>query len=309
MGAAGLLGACSNLIGLSDYQVDSSLDGSAGSPSTSNGGEPSTGNGNAGEPSTAGAGEAGQPAGGAPNTGGASPAGGEGGAGTEQTPCKSSLDCDDTIDCTEDACGKDGKCTHALNDKACDGARCEVCAAGIGCVAGKKDEMQLLLDASFDDMSGEWSQKSATFNNKNIFVNALAQSPTMIAKFGPAAKNATEAEYADLLQIVTIPDGTVALTLKGYYKVAPGTLHKNDDDYVVTGLWDIGGASIMPFAQFHAFNAQDGAEPAWKAFSYSLTDKQAKLVAGNDYTFDLVANAWDSTYQFDTLELNATVCQ
>lgn len=303
MGGAAVLGACSNLIGLSDYKVDPSLDGGAGEPSShggsaSHGGSSSLG----GEP-----GSAGEAAGGVPSSGGSSAAGGESGAGNEPAECQSSSDCDDTIDCTKDACGADGKCTHVLNDALCDSTRCEVCTAGIGCVAGDKTETQLLVDPSFDLKSAEWSQTSDRFK-QNIFADAMAQSPTMIAKFGPIAANGTEAEYADLLQYVTIPEDAAALTLKGYYKVTPGTQHTAEEDYVVAGLWDLDG-SIMPFAQFHSFHAGDGAVAAWKAFSYSLTAKQIKLIAGNEYSFDLVANAWDSVYQFDTLELNVTTCK
>lgn len=306
LGGAGLLGACSNLIGLSDYKVDPSLDPSAGGASTSDGGKSSLG----GEPASAGepgsAGDPGQPVGGS-NSGGTNAAGGESGAGNGPAECTSSADCDDTIDCTQDACDADGKCTHTLNDLVCDSTRCEVCQAGIGCVAREKTEMQMLVDQNFDDNSADWDQTSDTFK-QNIFTDPKAETPMMLARFGPAAANATEAEYADLLQYVTIPETIAALTLKGYYKVLPGTQHTAEEDYVVAGLWDLDG-SIKPFAQFHSFHANDGAVPEWKAFSYSLSAKQIKQIAGNEYSFDLVANAWDSVYQFDTLELNATICK
>lgn len=320
-----VLGACSNIIGISNYEIDPSLDpsaqagdgsGDASSGGKSSGGKSSGGANNAGSVSggkssggaDTGGTDAGQPGGGSTSLAGESPGGQTGVAGDGNPPvgCTSATDCDDMIDCTTDACGGNGVCTHTTKDTLCDADQCEKCTAGIGCVAGPKTLTQLLLDPNFDDATGDWDETSDTFA-KNIFANAAAQTPANIAKFGPAKAAAAAQEYADLLQTVTIPVGTATLTLTGYYKLTPGT-KLIEDDYVAVGFWEIDGG-IMPFAQFHSFEGASGAQAAWKAFTYTLPKAKVTAMAGNDYTFDLVANLWGSVFQFDTLAVNAVVCE
>jgi hypothetical protein len=170
---------------------------------------------------------------------------------------------------------------------------------------------QLLVDPAFDLASTDWDQTSDRFG-KNIFADAAAQSAGNIAKFGPAAANAAAQEYGDLLQFVTIPADVVGITLKGYYKLTPGTgtgqkVPKND--YVAIGFWDPASSDIMPVEQFDAIHGDSGAQAAWKAFSYTMTAVEVQNLAGNEYTFDFVANTWGSIFSFDTLELNATTCK
>jgi hypothetical protein len=301
MGAAWLIGACSNIIGLSDYEVLPARAGSdtGGTDAGADSGGSSNGGSNTGGTDTAG-GEGGS------STGGTS-TGGSGGTGG----CKSSLDCNDTIACTKDACGPGGVCTHTPDDTKCDSTRCEVCSVGIGCVAGPTEETQLLTDPAFDLGSAEWDQTSDRFG-KNIFADVAAQTPGNIAKFGPAAPNASAQEYADLLQFVTIPANVVGITLKGYYKLTPGTgtgMKVPKNDYVAIGFWDPASSDIMPVEQFDALHGDSGAQASWKAFSYSMSAVEVQTLAGNEYTFDFVANTWGSIFSFDSLQLNATTCK
>jgi hypothetical protein len=293
------LGACSNIIGISSYEIDPSLDqpGAGGSSSQ------------AGAPETAGAGTGGTDnvAGGAGGEGGTAGAGGEGGASTP-TGCSSSKDCDDTIDCTTDTCLANGTCGHAPQDTLCDSTRCETCTVGIGCVAGPKTQTQILLDPSFDIGGADWDDSGS--DAPNLVTNAMAQSGSRIAKFGPVAQNATKYQYDDLLQYVTLPAGVSGLTLTGYYKLTPtAKLHPADpDDYVAIGFYDLLGG-VMPVVQFHSFDVADGAQATWKAFTYDATAKElATVTAGGDYSFDFVGHVF-SAFQFDTMTLTATVCQ
>jgi hypothetical protein len=318
-----LLGACSNIIGISSYEIDPSLDPSAqagdGSGDTGaggdtggsvNGGKDSGGSVTGGSVSGGqanGGSDAGQPGGGSTPIAGDSPGGQTGVAGDgNPVGCTSAAECDDAIDCTTDACGGNGVCTHTPKDSLCDGDLCEKCSPGIGCEAGPKTSTQLLLDPNFDDMAGDWSETSDTFG-KNIFADAAAQTMGNVAKFGPAKVSAAAQEYGDLLQIVTVPTGTVSITLTGYYKLTPGT-KMLADDYVAVGFWEIDGG-IMPFAQFHSFQGAAGAQATWKAFTYTLPKAKVTTMGGNDYTFDLVANVWGSVFRFDTLAVTAVVCE
>jgi hypothetical protein len=304
--AALALGACQSIIGISSYDIDPSLDdaeiggaslegGATGSPSTSNGGglvDAGGGDGGGGQ-----APRGGTETGGA-ETGGA-PSGGESG-------CSDPAECDDGIDCTVDTCDA-GVCTSTPDTNLCAATsdECVTCQAGIGCVLGDRVVQELLLDPSFDDMTANWVEYSDNFDN-NIFVEAGAQSGARIVKLGPAPLNATKQEYADLLQYVTIPDGTIGLTFSGYYKLAPGT-KKPAADYVVAGLYEMGGRE--PFAQFHSWAGDSGAKTAWTAFSYGADRADIQAMWGLEYTFDVVARTWDSVYRLDTLSLQATVCR
>lgn len=327
-----LLGACSNIIGVSSYEIDPALD-EGGGGSSSSGGKPNGGKSSGGEANVV---EGGAPAGGdaagvggsevvvggkanggSQATGGSNATGGTGDAGSpmggdgmggDPTPagCGSAQECDDTIDCTTDTCNASGVCVHTPKNTLCDGTLCETCKAGIGCVAGPKSTMQLLLDPNFDALSGDWDD--STSDDFNVVTAAGAQSGTRVAKFGPAANNAAEQQYSDLLQYLTFPAGTVALSLTGYYKLAVGT-EAPADDYLVLAIYEDG--EIEPFTQFHSFEATAGAQAAWKSFTYTAPKSEVAVLSGTDqeYTFDLVAHVWDTVFQFDSLQLNATVCE
>jgi hypothetical protein len=329
-----VLGACSNIIGISNYEIDPALDesagatsigsggklGSAGKPAVLEGGAPAGGDGAgiggdlmAGGMASGGTENGGMASAGTENGGSGSagaPLGGDGAGGdpTIPTGCVSSKDCDDTIDCTTDTCLANGQCGHAPKDDLCDSTRCETCTVGIGCVAGPLKEEQVLVDPNFDAPDGDWDGSDSDITN--VVVNAAAQSPTRIAKFGPAASNATKYQYGDLLQYVTLPKGVVGLTVTGYYKLTPTKiLHPDDpDDYVTLGFYDLNGGTL-PVVQFHTFEGSGAAQTAWKQFTYTAPkDEVAKVLDGGDFSFDIVARAY-SAFQFDTMTLTTTTCQ
>jgi hypothetical protein len=291
-----MLGACSQLLGLSGYEVDPTLAGSGGTKTLPVGGENDGG-------SAAGTetGGAGAESGGVAGSSGAAGAGGE--AGTPTPPeCLTVADCDDTIDCTTDSCDADGKCAHAPNNVLCDATQCEACQAGIGCVGGDKTVTQLLLDPSFDETTHAWDETLS--DTPDILPSAQAQSGGTRAVFGPTAT--LEQQYGDVYQIVTVPDGAVKLTLSGYYKLAAGT-KKPADDSTLVAFYALG--EVNAFSRFHDWQAKSEATATWKAFSYDTPPKDLAKMSGLDYTFDIVADVWDSVFEFDTLTLNATVCQ
>jgi hypothetical protein len=298
-----LLGACQTIIGISSYEIDPTLDGdsSGGTPADAEGGKPDGEGGAGNRPSTGGGGA------GSGEVGGTPPESEGGAGGGSSVECAKDLDCDDTIDCTADACAE-GVCTHTADDALCvpDAGECLSCQLGIGCVAGPVIIEQLLLDPSFDDDSGDWVEDSDNYANIT-FVEAGAQSGTRIARLGPAPVAATEQEYADLYQIVTIPDGTQSLTLSGYFKLTPGAT-KPGADYVAAALYELSGGT-MPVSQFHSWAGSIGAQATWQGFSYSASRDEVIAMRGNDFTFDLVAHTLGSVYRFDTLSLEATICE
>jgi hypothetical protein len=308
------LGACQSIIGVEKYEIDPSLDESETGGATNNGGaKPSGGKsdggsnvdlgGSGGDIGEGGEGET--PRAGSQN-GGTDAGGAPGGAGGSAAGCAEPADCDDDIDCTVDACN-DGACENTPDTTLCaaNNDECVTCQMGIGCVVGDRVVEELLLDPSFDAMTDDWVEDSDNFDN-NVFLETGAQSGTRIARFGPAPVNASKQEYADLFQYVTIPESTVRLTFSGYYQLAPGT-KKPSADYVVAALYELGGTD--PHTQFHSWAGNGGAEAAWTAFRYEAAQPDIQPMWGATYTLDLVAHTWDSVYRFDTLSLEATVCE
>lgn len=296
-----LLGACQTIIGVSGYEIDSTLDedSSGGTPVDAEGGRPD-GEGGADDRASTG-GSAGNDVGGVASVG----EGGVGGGSSAE--CAADLDCDDTIDCTSDVCAE-GVCTHSADDALCvpDTGECLSCQVGIGCVAAPAIIEQLLLDPSFDDDSGDWVEDSDNYANI-IFAEAGAQSGTRLARLGPAPVAAKEEEYADLYQIVTIPEGTQSLRLTGYFKLTPGAT-KPGADYVAAALYKLSGGT-MPVSQFHSWAGSIGAQATWQSFSYDASRAEVIAMRGDDFTFDLVAHTMGSVYRFDTLSLEATICE
>jgi hypothetical protein len=315
------LAACSNIIGISSYEIDPALDseGNGGSTSTGgsktpigDGGEPvmsSGGEGNAGKTSSGGkTGQGAEPGtagalamGAAPGMGGAPSLGGE----PPVSGCQTALDCDDEIACTTDACNASGQCTHTPKNSACDASNCETCKAGIGCVSSGKMTLPLLLNAKFDDVSNlDWSNQS---DRENIVKSAAAPSPPNLASFGPAPNNAADQEYGDLFQYVTIPEGLVDLALTVSYTVSPGT-KAPADDAVWMALYEPGATKYT--AIFHTWEANDGAKPTFgQPVVYHAPKADLPELDGQEFTFDIVASTWDTVFQFDSLDLTATVCQ
>ncbi|HEX2872914.1 MAG TPA: hypothetical protein VHP33_16750 [Polyangiaceae bacterium] len=303
--ALALVGACSNIIGVSGYEIDPALDedASGGEGAGKGGTESRSGSNTGANGGEGGDGTAGSDIGGKASTGGKGSATAGAGGEPPVPDCTTAAQCDDEIDCTTDSCSA-GACVHTPKDTLCDSSQCEVCTVGIGCVSGPKDVVQLLVDPNFDLSAIEWVDSGS--DGTNVVTLAGAHSGTNVAKFGPAGPAAEEQDYSDLLQWVTIPEGTVALTLTGWYRATVGT-KAPEDDYVVAAFYENGGT--RPFSQFHSFEAASSAAPAFKMFSYNALKSDVKEMAGNDYSFDLVAYAWDSVFYFDTLQLNATVCQ
>lgn len=284
--ATAMLGACQTIIGISRYEIDPALDAVAGAAD----------GGNSSDVGGSGAGERGE-------------AGGQGGAAgaPEATPeCVDDGDCDDTIDCTIDAC-EDGVCRHTAEDLRCfpEAGECLRCRLGIGCVAAPAVVQELLLDASFDAPHGDWDEHSDG-HQRNLFVEEGAHSGTRIARFGPSLMPESVEEYADLSQPVTIPAHTTSLRLSGYYEQQPGSL-RLADTYVAAALYELG--ELTPATDFHQFRGTAAGASEWTPFTYDAPRKEVLALREHDLTFDLVARTYDSVYRFDTLSLQATICE
>ena len=314
-------GACSNLIGVSGYKIDPSLDddagGSAGTShggtsSTTDGGDPPVGGGGSGDTTAAGEPNGGSdPGGGSATMAGAPPDGGSNGAAGEPpvlSGCQGAEDCDDTIDCTVDSCDA-GECVHTADTTLCDASNCEACVAGVDCMAGAKSTSQLLLDPNFDDATSGWKiyvDPDDPATSAHIETNPVALSSPKVARLGPAAADASEYLYGDLYQNVSMPPKLVAVSLTLSYRFTPGAKN-TDEEYVAAALYKKN--AVDPFSLFHRFDGDSAAQTTWKSVTYKAPQDEVAGMVGKQFTFDLVAHSFDGVYLFDNVRLEATVCQ
>lgn len=329
------LGACSNIIGISEIEIDPSLDAPADGGDGGAGGKGSGGKGSGGSTvipqggdengGTAGATDGGTSSGGTPaggkSSGGTSSGGNAGtsadaGAGGEPpTGCPN--DCDDEIACTIDECLPSGECAHTADDTACTGAagKCTSCQVGIGCVDTEPTvkDLELLLDRNFDEQSGDWED----FSDADVILpDAAAQSGTHSAYFSPAPAAADETRFFDLVQTIHIPAGTIKLTASGWYKMiwaaTEDPLRPRSGEYVTVSLFSLAddNGDYNRFHDFQQWDANKGpAVTAWKSFTSDAPKSVLNKVNDLDITLDLVSETWDTKYYVDSLSLKASVCE
>ncbi len=328
-----LLGACSNIIGISSYEIDPSLGEGEGGKAATGGGSKGGGPSHAGDATSGGSSHAGDATGGE-SIGGSvvTPSGGKGGdsggtngvagqadggqAGAPPSGCAVKADCNDTIDCTVDTCNPDGTCTHAPDQTACTPAagNCAVCTAGIGCVETPGKVAELLLDPGFDLKSGDWIDYRDGLP-VSIVTDATAHTPGNSVRFGPTGNNATMQGFVNLSQQITIPKNAVSLVASGYFKLTPGVVgglqRDANEDYATMTLFSLVDASSN-FTRYVDYNRWDGfdvPQAVWKAFSYTTSKKVLELVRDQDVTLDLLSETWDSRFLFDSLSLKVTTCE
>jgi hypothetical protein len=302
----GLGGGCSNIIGISDYKIDPDLD----PQKTGDGGSGDDGgSSNQGASAAPNAGQAGE--GGAPSSSGGGGQAGElvrgggGVGGVDAEPCMPA-DCDDAIDCTVDSCDEAGACQHTADTSLCDADddECVVCRVGIGCVASEMATEELLLDPNFDDPAGDWVEV-IHYTDQSTIVTAdeSAESGGYSAWYLGVVDTTTRQSYLDLLQYVTIPPNTKQLRLSGMYQLWNGVTAP-DEDFVVAGLFE-GSTELLAF---HEWSGEDLETDVWTAFDYVAPRARLQAVLGLEVTFDIYGYNWDSEFYFDTLSLEATVC-
>lgn len=306
----GLGVGCSNIIGISDYEIDTGLDPQheGGGGSGDEGG--SSNNGASAAPNAGQVTEGGE--GGAPSNSGAGGQAGEfvrgggGVGGVDAEPCMPA-DCDDAIDCTVDSCDEAGACQHTADSSLCDADddECVVCQVGIGCVAGETETQELLLDPNFDERGGDWVEVIRYTTNQStiVTVDEIAHSGGYSAWYLGVVDTTTRQSYLDLLQYVTIPPNTKQLRLSGMYQLLNGVTAP-DEDFVVAGLFE-GSTELL---SFYEWSGEDVEADVWTAFDYLAPRARLQEVLGLEVTFDIYGYSWDSAFYFDTLSLEATVC-
>jgi hypothetical protein len=319
-----LMSACSSLLGISDYEIDPSLDPQGGQPG---GGSAMDAGGEAGAPPRQGdggapSGTAGTPgsAGETPGASGASEGGsggsaqaGTGGTGGSGGGCNPAS-CDDEIECTVDSCGDDGKCVHTPDSGLCDADNdeCVTCDALIGCVATPATKTQLLADPNLDLAQGDWTEDIQDSEQPFIInPDPAAHSAPNSAWWLAADPLADIQAYADLMQVISLPPKVKSLRVTGFYQQTKGLIAPSDD-YAVAGLYR-GNTKLI---EFHTWSASSAPRATWTGFEYWA--KPAELASllqtlqttpSAVITFDIYGYVWDSTFRYDTLSLDAFTCE
>jgi hypothetical protein len=297
------LGSCSNIIGLSEIEIEEGVGSGGGGAST------------AGSSSVSQAGEQSGGQGGAPvEPGGAGQAGEAGAGGEPPSGCRSAADCDDEITCTVDSCLPSGECSHSADDTACTPGtgKCSRCRLGIGCVETAAVERELLLDGGFDEQTADWQDLSSV---EVIVPDASAQSGTHSARFDRAAPAAKKTRFHDVFQVVQVPQPLLKLTASGWYKMvwAAEELEgrPRDDEYVTLTLFSQENANgdFTRYWDFEQWDASGTPQTEWKSFTYDAPTSVLNRVKGLELTLDMVAETWDTQYYFDTLSLKALTCE
>jgi hypothetical protein len=314
-----LVGACADIIGLSDYEIDKSLaegggvepeaGGSAagGTDSGPEGGRP-----DGGRPAGGSAGEA--PGGMSSGATGGDGAAGDGGAGAPMgtggqpsEPCESPADCDDGVPCTVDSCSGLVGCIHQPNASLCAAGpgECMGCDAQLGCVPRTLTTTELLKDKDLDLLDGSWFEYSTNYTY-TIFPWDYADTPDNIAEFGPTPLDAVDQEYAYMYQLFTIPQGTQKLTFSGVYQLYPGGTSLDIEDSVYAYLY--AGNTFNEVKLLNVWNGIDFERQFWQSFNYEATRAELTSVLGKQARLELEGYAWDTLFDFDTLSLEASVC-
>lgn len=316
------MSACSSLLGISDYEIDPSLDPQGGQPG---GGSAADSGGEAGEPPRQGDGGAPSSTAGAPGSAGETPgASGEAGSGNSAQAGSGATggsgggcnpaNCDDEIDCTVDSCDDSGECLHTPDSGLCDADddECVSCDALIGCVATPAVKTQLLSDPNLDLAQGDWTEDIQDSEQLSIVnPDPTAHSAPNSAWWLAADPLADTQAYADLMQVISLPPKTKSLRLTGFYQQTKGLVGPSDD-YTVAGLFR-GSTSLL---EFHTWRGSSAPRSTWTSFEYwASPTKLASLLQtlqttpSTVVTFDVYGYVWDSTFHFDTLSLDAFTCE
>jgi hypothetical protein len=252
--------------------------------------------------------------------------------GTECVECISKDDCpDDGFSCTEEICDA-GLCKTSSNDSVCaDGDDCaDICdpangAAGTGCVQTTEYTSELLTDGSFEDAMTYWTAFNCTVDTAGVCDVLGSDVAAYIVSggtpFGSTFMRLTASAsfFADLYQVVTIPEGTLRLEASGYYRAGVGSGGPSDpDDYLRGAFWDNDlGEYVGDFLYTATPQVQDYDQPSmttgWTEFSYSIEPSTNFPLTSGSAEYNLAAWTDDSEptvgYDVDNVSLKAISCQ
>ncbi len=255
LGALLLVAGCSQLIGLSDYEIDPPLDGAAGDAQAGEGGADGGGSPSGGAPGHAG--ESGQSQGGDPVTSGGDPnlpqggqppgQGGDTGASGAGGAPSPRLDCD-SIECCED-------------------------------VGGRVIETELLVGGDFETNRTRWDGYYVVNDDLEVFSKATndsipAHSGVWYAWLGGVSSDTAVLDSPAFV----IPPGTqwVGFTGQRFFAFDSPTL---TGDFTLIGLYEPGAADATELFDLwdnFAFDTDD-----WEPMSYP--DIPAAHLVGNTY--------------------------
>ena len=273
---------CSQIVGISDYEIDPNLDGAAAAPSAEGGG---AGTNNAGGQAGAITSLGGE----GPGTGGTPPQGGEPSGGAAGTPTVGDVVPCDSADCCEQLGGT---------------------AVGV----------ELLKDGGFElggpDEGSPWKEVSTTAGNP-LIINDLSFGFEPKAGDWFVYLSGLAGEESTIYQTPVVPKDAGWLVVSGWRLFQVDTQDDVNADFAGIGIYAFpGGENVEVPAFWSAPPAQDGwgDAPKWVRFEYSfdaLPHQGLKREidfrgSSDEYSTDTESTA--SSYLFDELSFKSFSC-
>lgn len=225
--------------------------------------------------------------------------------------CLTEADCaDDGQTCSVEECN-DGACERAFDDTLCphfgDPCLASECTPD-GCVETDVSTTFDLLEGkgTFEAESGWSFDEDAEFT---IPLQGSAHGGSKVALMTSGA-----AQYGNVYIELDIPDGTISLTIEGYYRsFGVGTDH--GDDFFFVGYWDEAEEEMYGLAVDTLDDVNAAEVSTWTYFSETIDYDQLRLSNDGTVEFDLVGTtdggilANNRNFAADDIEVLARVCE
>jgi hypothetical protein len=239
--------------------------------------------------------------------------------------CVGNGDCTDGISCTDDTC-QGGQCENPTNDDNCSGGSvCEpmVCDASLDCQQIDVSTTTVVIDESTKDGSFELGgvKPSSTWTEVGEFFSIyVCDEDLACSTFSPVTANhgdklawlagVEEESLLSINQVITLPPGTVELTLvaDSYFQTEDSPTTPND--VLTVRLTNLAGAELYEIVTYSNLDA-DSTGGVWAEDGINVTFP-ASSWAGDSLKLEFEAITNDSLitdFMIDEIRLIATVCQ
>jgi hypothetical protein len=227
-----------------------------------------------------------------------------------QVACQTDEDCDDHVECTTEVC-ESNNCTYATDDDSCpssgDVCRPTLCTIGTGCQQVDRTQyVELLKNGNLDAGHESWTELSENYPQViyeyDYIPNLFPHTPVFVAWLGGG--EGVLDDRNSLAQVVSVPAGTVDLTLTFFYQLwtdeLPDSRNQMQVDLREAGT-EPSDAALLTFG-----NSRE--TRVWTGFN--LTSNAADF-ANTDAVLEFRGTAVDGYSHFfvDTISLVARVCE
>lgn len=229
------------------------------------------------------------------------------GGSSAEPQCTEDVDCADEHDCSIDVCVM-GTCERSYDDALCTpvgGACAKAKCTATGCESTENSEqIDLLMGSGSFESEAAW-----TFEKGSVAEFSQPNSGSPIDGDQILRMTSGADEFGSLSQRLTVPSGTVSLTVSGYYR-SFGTDPNRLNDWLVVSFWD----DVFYGAALDTRNEEfASAAPQWTEFTRTLKAAELQFIESpNVVEFDIYAETnqgiGSRSYVLDALSVTAQVC-